>query len=103
MANGLRTGPRLGPERLPGRRGLVDRGSVEGALAADDLAVRPGAVVVVDGVVPGGQVVPEHEVSWPPAEADGVVRRGRVSLQERQQGLALGLGDAGEPEGARNV
>jgi catalase len=36
--------------------------------AADDLAVGTSVLVVVDGEVPGGLVVPNHEVSWLPAE-----------------------------------
>ncbi|CAJ62854.1 hypothetical protein FRAAL4212 [Frankia alni ACN14a] len=69
--------------------------------AADDLAVDARAVVVVDREVPGGQVVPGHEVPGLPAEADGVVGRGGVRQQERQQGRALGRADAGQPQRRR--
>ena len=71
------------------------------ALAGYYLAVHPRAVVVVDGIMPGGEVVPEDEVARVPAEADGVVRGRGVGQQERQEGLALGLGEAGQPLDAR--
>ena len=41
--------------------------------AGDDLAVGARPVIVVDRVVPGGQVVPELEVAWSPAVVDRVV------------------------------
>src|ERR1700735_2565019 len=75
--------------------------SARGYLPADGLAVDARTVVVVDGEVPGGLVVPDNEVAWLPTEPDGVVGRRRVRQKERQDRLALVRFDAGKPDRRR--
>ena len=79
-ATASRSSGRMSPDR---HSTASDGHSVEGAL---DVAV------VVDAVVHRAAIVPAHDIAGPPPVAVYVVGRGRLVVQELQDGKALGLG-----------